>query len=151
MEVLLCDLAGPSYHRQERQLLTPPQSSLSCLYSLIIYPFQSSTPNTNNERRLGTSQVYEPDNWQNTSTNCEQSLPVTLVVTSGSRLNHSLCNLIEAMWIVILEQYEGSTDKLPTKVPLKIQSVPLERENKQLNLTNPNFLKKNFRKLSTLQ
>ena len=73
--------------------LTLPQSSLSCLYSLIIYqgsawvmragkmgrreegrrrlsllpssfpsspllksPFQSSTPNTNNERRLGTSQ-----------------------------------------------------------------------------------------------
>ena len=36
MEVLLCDLAGPSYHGQERQLLTRPQSSLSCLYSLIL-------------------------------------------------------------------------------------------------------------------
>ena len=45
------------------------------------------------------------------------------------------------MWIVILEQYELSTDKLPTKVPLKIQPVPLERGNKQLNLTNPNFFK----------
>ena len=62
-------------------------------------------------------------------------------MTGGSRLNHSLCNLIEAMWIVILEQYELSTDKLPTKVPLKIQPVPLERGNKQLNLTNPNFFK----------
>ena len=45
------------------------------------------------------------------------------------------------MSIVILEQYEGSTDKLPTEVPLKIQSVILARENKQLNLTNPNFFK----------
>lgn len=43
--------------------------------------------------------------------------------------------------MVILEKYEGSTDKLPTKVPLKIQSVPLERENKQLNLINLNFFK----------
>ena len=34
---------------------------------------------------------------------------------------------------------EGSTDKLPTKVPLKIQPVPLERENKELNLTNTIF------------
>ena len=70
--------------------------------------------------RDGTSQVYEPDNWQNTSTNCGKSLPVTLVVTGGSRLNHSLCNLIEAVSIVILEQYERSTDKLPRKVSLKI-------------------------------
>ena len=36
---------------------------------------------------------------------------------------------------------EGSTDKLPTKVSLKIQPVPLERENKELNLTNTIFLK----------
>ena len=34
---------------------------------------------------------------------------------------------------------EGSTDKLPTKVPLKIQPVSLERENKELNLTNTIF------------
>lgn len=36
---------------------------------------------------------------------------------------------------------KGSTDKLPTKVPLKIQPVPLERENKELNLTNTIFFK----------
>ena len=106
--------------------------------------FYSSTPNTNNERRLGTSQVYEPDNWQNTSTNYDKSLPVTLAVTGGSHLSHSLCNLIEARSIVILEQNEGLTDKLPTKEPLEIQPVPLERENKQLYLTNMNFLKKNL-------
>ena len=34
---------------------------------------------------------------------------------------------------------EGSTDKLPTKVPLKIQPASLERENKELNLTNTIF------------
>ena len=34
---------------------------------------------------------------------------------------------------------EGSTDKLPTKVSLKIQPVSLERENKELNLTNTIF------------
>lgn len=34
---------------------------------------------------------------------------------------------------------EGSKDKLPTKVPLKIQPVSLERENKELNLTNTIF------------
>ena len=66
----------------------------------------SSKPDTNNEGRLGTSQVYEPDNWQNTSTNCDKSLPVTLVMTGGSSLSHSLCNLIEVMSIVILEQYD---------------------------------------------
>ena len=62
-------------------------------------------------------------------------------MTSSSRLSHSLCNLIKVTSIVILEKYEGSTDKLPRKVPLKIQPVPVERENKQLNLINTNFFK----------
>ena len=45
MEVLLCDLAGPSYHRQETASDSSPVVSK---LSLLI--------NTNNERRLGTSQ-----------------------------------------------------------------------------------------------
>ena len=36
----------------------------------------------------------------------DKPLPVTLVMTGGSRLSHSLCNLIEVMSVVILEQYD---------------------------------------------